>query len=310
NDADNAEKYLLILSEEHPNYALPDLFLGDIYHNQQDYERTVRHYMQAAANMKGKAKQTVLKYVGALALQKPDYELAQKAYTLALADNNTDPQLYYMAGVSAAAIDNNTAAAQKIFDEGVKLFPDYTILRIRSAINLMTDEKYGEAIEILSKIDAIERDVQFYFLMGSAYLELKDYDKGAEVLKEGLKEYPESIELMQTLAFNYANAKRNEECVEVLRTAIKLDPDSAMLQNFLGYMYADMNINLDEAEVLIDKALAQEPENYAYLDSKGWLLFRRGKLKEAESYIRRADALNPGDPEVSEHIKAIEAAKK
>jgi tetratricopeptide (TPR) repeat protein len=174
----------------------------------------------------------------------------------------------------------------------------------------MVAEKYSEAVGVLDKIDPIERDIQYYFLMGSAYLELKSYDKGAEILKEGLQEYPENVELMQTLAFNYANAKRNEECVVILKAALNLEPDSALLQNFLGYMYADMNINLDEAEVLIDKALAQEPENYAYLDSKGWLLFRKGKLKEAEIYIRRADSLNPGDPEVSEHIKAIEAAKK
>ncbi|MDR2400179.1 MAG: tetratricopeptide repeat protein [Deferribacteraceae bacterium] len=310
NDTDNATKYLLIIAEKHPDYALPDLFLGDIYSSKQDYERTVRHYMQAASNMKGRAKQAVLKYVGAMAFQKTDYETAQTAYGIALADNKTDPQLFYMAGISAAAIDNNTAAAQAIFDEGLQLFPDYTILRLRSAINLIIAEEYPKVIAVLEKIDPIERDVQFYFLMGTAYIETKKYDEGVEILKKGLQDYPENVELMQTLAFNLANAERNEECIEVLKDALKIEPGSASLQNFLGYLYADMNINLDEAEILIDKALAQEPENYAYLDSKGWLLFRRGKLKEAEVYIRRADTLHPGDPEITEHIKAIEAAKK
>jgi tetratricopeptide (TPR) repeat protein len=310
NDTDNATKYLLIISEQYPDYALPDLFLGDIYRSKQDYELTVHHYMLAASNMKGKAKQAVLKYVGALAFQKMDFETAQKAYTEALADNKTDPQLYYMAGISAASIDNNTAAAQVIFDEGISLFPDYTILRIRSAFNLIIEEQYLKVIEVLSKIDPVERDVQVYFLLGNSYLEMKNYDEGIEVLKNGLEEYPESIDLMQMLAYNYANAKRNEECVEVLKAALELEPDSASLQNFLGYLYADMNVNLEEAEILINKALSQEPENYAYIDSKGWLLFRKGKLKEAEEHIRRADSMHPGDPEITEHIKAIEALKQ
>jgi tetratricopeptide (TPR) repeat protein len=310
NDTDNASKYLIILSDMRPDFALPDLFLGDIYRSKNDYERTTRHYMLAASHMKGKAKMAVLKYVGALAFQNMDFELATNAYNQAIEDNKTDPQLYYMAGISAAAIDNNSIAAQSIFDEGLRLFPDFTILRLRSAINLLMAEQYPNVVEVLSGIDAVERDVQFYFLIGSAYLEMKEYDTGIEVLTKGLEDYPENVDIMQTLAHIYANAEKNDECINTLKRALEIEPNSATLQNFLGYLYADLNIHLDEAEVLIDKALAQEPENYAYLDSKGWLLFRKGKLKEAERFIRKADSLHPGDPEVTEHIKAIEAAKK
>jgi tetratricopeptide (TPR) repeat protein len=266
--------------------------------------------MQAASNMKGKAKLAVLKYVGSLAYQKEDFELSLSAYSMAIEENKTDPQLFYMAGVSAAAIEGNDAVAQSIFEEGLAHFPDFTMLRIRYAINLLLNEDYPKAVEVLKKVDVIERDIQYYTLLGSAYLEMKEYDEAIEVLKTGLEEYPKNVDIMLTLAYNYAYAKKNDECIEVLKAALDIEPNSAVIQNFLGYTYADMNINLEEAEALIDKALLQDPENYAYLDSKGWLLFRKGKLKEAEVYIRRAALLHPDDPEITEHIKAIEAAKK
>ena len=62
-------------------------------------------------------------------------------------------------------------------------------------------------------------------------------------------------------------------------------------------MFADEGIKLDEAVVLIRKALAFEPENGAFLDSLGWAYFKLGRMDEALAellravkYSRRADA--------------------
>jgi tetratricopeptide (TPR) repeat protein len=62
-------------------------------------------------------------------------------------------------------------------------------------------------------------------------------------------------------------------------------------------MFADEGIKLDEAVVLIRKALAFEPENGAFLDSLGWAYFKLGRVDEALAellravkYTRRADA--------------------
>ena len=96
-----------------------------------------------------------------------------------------------------------------------------------------------------------------------------------------------------------------EESVEIIKNAISSQPDSPALLNYLGYMYADNNIHLDEAEILIDKALKKEPENYAYIDSKAWVLYKKGKYKEAYKYIQKAYEKSAKDPEVMEHYNII-----
>ena len=53
---------------------------------------------------------------------------------------------------------------------------------------------------------------------------------------------------------------------------------SAPVLNYLGYMNADRGVRVEEAVALIEKAVALDPENGAYLDSLGWALFRLDRL--------------------------------
>jgi len=55
----------------------------------------------------------------------------------------------------------------------------------------------------------------------------------------------------------------------------------ALAANYLAYMWAERNINIIEAEELILLALAEEPNNGAFLDTYGWVLFRLGRFQEA-----------------------------
>ena len=61
-----------------------------------------------------------------------------------------------------------------------------------------------------------------------------------------------------------------------LETLLQRNPDEAGVNNDLGYLYADQGKNLEKAEAMIRKALREEPKNAAYLDSLGWVLFKRG----------------------------------
>ena len=67
-------------------------------------------------------------------------------------------------------------------------------------------------------------------------------------------------------------------------------------------MLADKEIRLEEAKNYIEKALEIEPDNFAFIDSYGWVLYRLGKLKKAEIKLKQSIALYDGDPVVFEHL--------
>jgi len=56
---------------------------------------------------------------------------------------------------------------------------------------------------------------------------------------------------------------------------------------------------------MISRAVEQEPHNGAYLDSLGWVLFRMGKLDDAEMYLRRALEQTSRDPTVHDHLADV-----
>jgi tetratricopeptide (TPR) repeat protein len=100
--------------------------------------------------------------------------------------------------------------------------------------------------------------------------------------------------------------RRYEEGEKIVRGLVEQDPNDAEACNFLGYELADRSKNLDEAEKLIRRALELDRrarqsndggedeadpfdyDNAAYLDSLGWVLFRKGKLAEARQILEQA----------------------
>jgi tetratricopeptide (TPR) repeat protein len=108
--------------------------------------------------------------------------------------------------------------------------------------------------------------------------------------------------------FNYGAAAEQaglyDKATDLLRKSIALDPEnSAEACNYLGYMWADHNMNLDEAETMIRRALESEPNNTSYLDSLGWVEFRKGQFDRAlDNLLRAAKTAEREDPVVFEHL--------
>lgn len=143
------------------------------------------------------------------------------------------------------------------------------------------------------------------------------YDEAVRECQETLKEFTrlkQVLTVRYTLSNVYSLQGEHATSEEQLRLILDTDPDQALANNNLGYQMADRNVNLDEGERLIRRALEldrrarkeleEEGENAAYLDSLGWVLFRRGKLAEAREWLEKAAALPDGadDPAVWDHL--------
>jgi len=78
-------------------------------------------------------------------------------------------------------------------------------------------------------------------------------------------------------------------------------PDDPSALNDLGYLWADEGKHLQRALRMIRQAVEKEPNNAAYRDSLGWVLFRLGKIREALPELEKAVSMEP-DPTVVEHL--------
>lgn len=89
----------------------------------------------------------------------------------------------------------------------------------------------------------------------------------------------------------------------------ELDPKHAEALNYLGYMWAERGENLAEARVFIERALAVEPDNPAFLDSLAWVLFKQGQAAQAlEHQLRSLKLMPEPDATLLDHLGDIYAA--
>lgn len=115
-----------------------------------------------------------------------------------------------------------------------------------------------------------------------------------------LQRHPEHPELRYQRAVELDGAGRSREAIKVFETLLKERPEDANVQNALGYTLADRNRSLARAERLIRSALAQRPDNAAFLDSLGWVRFRRGDKAGALPHLERAWRLSQ-EGEIAAH---------
>ncbi len=152
-----------------------------------------------------------------------------------------------------------------------------------------------------------ENKVRLYLAESDLLRESGQFEAALQLLDQALQAYPGEPDLLYTRALIADRLGRFEEAEANLRAILEQDPEHVDALNALGYTLAQRNIRLDEAYALIDKALRLAPDNPAILDSMGWVLYRQGKLAEAEGFLRQAYARDP-DGEIAAHLAEVLAA--
>ena len=192
-----------------------------------------------------------------------------------------------------------------MLDQYPKAVPGY----IQLAFIYDKTSRTAQAVQLLEKGVAENPDAaELYLLLGSADMDSGDMKKAEDVFSEGAKATDNDPSLRFQLAVACDKAGDFSKAEEVLKHLIADDPKNAQALNYLGYSYVDRGIHLDEAEALIRRALAIEPDNHYYQDSLGWACYKLGRLPEAKALLLKAVQIeNPGVEEaiVFEHLGTV-----
>jgi tetratricopeptide (TPR) repeat protein len=201
---------------------------------------------------------------------------------------------------------------------------NFHVYRSRALVQLgQADEAIAEADKAVDMADESNR-LRIRKLRVDILIQADRFDKAEAECKALLKEFTQPGEvrdIRHSLSGVYSFAKEYAKSEEQLRMILEADPNDATANNDLGYIMADQGKNLEEAETLIRKAveldLAAKKKgakvetdddlnnaSAAYLDSLGWVLFRRGQFPAARDWLEKAVSLPGGsdDPTVWDHL--------
>lgn len=283
------------------------------------------------------AQQARLGYARTLVSEKR-YEEARAEFRTLLAANPDNPEILYAVGILSLQVNAVGDAEQPLrryvelgrgdlnparfylgqiaeqserLDDAVRWYDQVDAgenalpAKIRAARVRAKQNKLDEARERLSSARGdMAGDVRLTIAEGQMLRDAGRHDEAYAFLSKALEDQPDQPDLLYEVSLSAERMGQLDLVERLLRRLIALKPESPQGYNALGYTFADHNIRLDEAAGLIDKALSLSPDDSFILDSKGWILFRQGKLEAALEALQRAYAKQP-DAEIAAHIGEV-----
>lgn len=174
-----------------------------------------------------------------------------------------------------------------------------------SAIYLNKND-FVRSLPILeSAVKAVPDDFRVNFFLGVAYSRVGRNEDAARVLEKARQINPKDVDAIGQLALVYEGLKKLDESDSLYEEALRIDPKNHLILNNYSYSLAERNIQLERALVMATGAVEAQPENASYLDTIGWVYFRLGRFREAETYVRRAIGRGDANATLHEHLGDI-----
>ena len=156
--------------------------------------------------------------------------------------------------------------------------PDLLMCRTRVAWILYHSKRYDEAARAYGEL--IQKHAS-------------DHDSAG--IPEMVREF--RLAMSNIAVFQHDTAR----AVDWLEQVLDEFPEDPAALNDLGYLWAEQGKHLDRAHRMIEKAVEKDPDNAAYRDSLGWVLFQKGRIQEALPELEQAAASEP-EPTVLDHL--------
>jgi tetratricopeptide (TPR) repeat protein len=95
-------------------------------------------------------------------------------------------------------------------------------------------------------------------------------------------------DITNDIASMYSEAGILDKAEESYRQALSLEPYNPSRMDTLAYFLIDKDRDINGGLELVDKALNLDPDNYNYLNTKGWGVYKQGKYKEALEILQKS----------------------
>ncbi|HDS06909.1 MAG TPA: tetratricopeptide repeat protein [Bacteroides sp.] len=312
-----AEYYHDILEIDSTNiFALTNL--TDYYRKQENYQKSFQYLTSSFRNelIDVKRKMAILSYylseerfineypeeletlfnvllemhpeVSEIKLMAADFHLERRDYEAAFyqlqdfLDTGEGSYPVYMQAIFLANAAGLNDDLIRMTDKAMAQYPDSADIRFFRGIGMYEEQRYEEVVTNFEQFSFQE-------------LSRKEYMMQSKML------YAEAL-------YRTGDYQRSDAVFEAL---IEEDPENFMVLNNFSYYLAERGEMLEKAEKWSRRVITNQPDNFTYLDTYAWVLFKMEEYENAEKYI--LEALRKGgenDPEVNEHAGDIMKALK
>lgn len=312
----NTDRAIDILStflEKYPESREVRVSLARLLLGQKKYESAEREFL-ILLNLDPQDPM-VLYSLGLLSIQESDYVSAENYFKKYLETFSGQSRKKQQEFVQVLFLLSQIAEEQHQYDKALQWLSQISsdeddeivlAVKIRRAQIYAKNGNVNKARKIITDLvneNPYERE-KLLLTEAQILREVKKIKEAFNVLEAGITQFPQNISILYDYALTAENLGKYDVMEESLKRIIEVDPNYQQAYNALGYSLADRNLRLDEAYMLINKAITLAPDDPYIIDSLGWIFFRQGKLELAEQNLRRAYELRP-DNEIMIHLAEV-----
>ena len=93
------------------------------------------------------------------------------------------------------------------------------------------------------------------------------------------------LQVLSQRADVYYRMNDYDKAFKTFDEALKNDDSDLTILNNYAYYLAEQNTRLKEAETMARKVIEKEGTNNTFLDTYAWVLYKRGRIREAEKVM-------------------------
>ena len=140
------------------------------------------------------------------------------------------------------------------------------------------------------------------YRLATYYKSRKKYYQSIKIYKNIIDIYGESDRDLFLYASNLDKIGKWNDAKILFLNLLKKNPKDTYTLNYVSYKLALKNQDLDFALSLIKKALKLDPDNSYFLDTIGWVEFKRKNYNKATFYLEKSISILPKSSEVLDHL--------
>ncbi|NQU05106.1 MAG: tetratricopeptide repeat protein [Calditrichaeota bacterium] len=249
---------------------------ADVYQKISIIHLSLRDIESAEINLKrivelDTTRHDIFFVLGGFGVSREDWVTAEEYFRIAIKGDSTNIK-YWFNLLLALGQQENAEMILTTTSAAIKRFGDLPQLFDMRAGAFEQDGRHQEALDDVNRSIEIDSSrLAPYITKGYLHHELGEWYKGAEAYEQ----------------------------------ALLIEPDNPVVLNNYAYLLSEQNHRLEDALVMVNRAIELEPKSASYIDTRAWLFYRLGRNEEALTELKRAMKLNPKTAELYEHLGYI-----
>lgn len=227
----------------------------------------------------------LLKLSGLIASNDEDWQKARSNFETVVKFKPEDATSWFYL---ASAYDRlgDFVSAKNAYIKVIDLRSGYTEAYKSLCVILMKMNEPENAIKYAVIANAIEPDDYiFHFVIGTAYMKLKEFQKSIEPFKRALDKEPDNIGTLNSLGTAYMAVGNSEDAIKCYKRALELKPNSPMAYYNIGSAY-QIQQNHEEACIYLEKACELDDEDEVFKTALAMSKTKLGCYEEASKIYK------------------------